>query len=240
MAPKLLLKFHAAVIKEIPIDKTPLTIGRKPDNDIVIDNMAVSGHHAKINLQGSNYVVEDLQSTNGTFLNDKKIINSSIKHNDAIVIGQHSLVFINPDAPVEPEQPKPEEPKNLNSEATVVISPQKSADATNPKFPERKELLGLLRVIEGKSDQPEYQLTGLLTYIGKGESAAIKIKGMFAPEIAALISKRQTGYLITAVKDGYPKLNNNSLSGQVELKDGDLIEIGGLKLLFQLKELKPE
>jgi len=57
---------------------------------------------------------------------------------------------------------------------------------------------------------------------------------MFAPDIAALISKRPTGYLLTAVKDGYPKLNGKSLSGQTELNDGDFIEVGGIKFLFQL------
>jgi len=234
MPPKLLLKFHAAVIKEIVIEKTPVTIGRKPDNDIVIDNMAVSGHHSKINLQGSSYIIEDLQSTNGTFLNEKKIINSVLKHNDQINIGQHSLVFINPEAQPQPEAPRQEAQPIADSDSTVVISPQKNAESA--KFPERKEMLGSLRVIEGKSDQQEYQLTSLLTYIGKGESAAIKIKGLFAPDIAALISKRPAGFLITAVKDGYPRLNNTPLSGQVELKDSDLIEIGGMKFLFQLKD----
>jgi len=236
MPPKLLLKFHAAVIKEIPVDKTPVTIGRKPDNDIVIDNMAVSGHHAKINLQGATYIIEDLQSTNGTFLNEKKVLSSGLKHNDQIVIGQHSLVFVNPEAQPRADEPKLEPAKPVDTEATVVIAPQKAAEGA--KFPEKKEMTGLLRVIEGKSEQPEYQLTGLLTYIGKSQSAAIRIRGIFAPDIAALISKRPAGYLITAVKDGYPKLNNTPLSGQVELKDSDLIEVGGIKFLFQLKENK--
>jgi len=239
MPPKLLLKFHAAVIKEFPLEKTPVTIGRKPDNDIVIDNMAVSGHHAKITLQGDNYIVEDLQSTNGTFLNEKKILNSGIKHNDAIIIGQHSLVFINPaPPPPAPEAPKQEMPKSADSESTIILSPPKNPPRQESK-PENKELVGTLRVIEGKSAQAEYQLTALLTYIGKGETAAIKIKGLFAPDIAALISKRQAGYLLTAVKDGYPRLNGSPVSGQVELKDDDLIEVGGIKFLFQIREPRP-
>ena len=250
--PKFLLKFHAAVIKEIPIEKTPITIGRKPDNDIVIDNMAVSSHHARVMMQGTAFVVEDLKSTNGTFINDKKIINAALRHNDAIVIGQHSLVFVNPEqeasaAPM--AAPKPA----MDSEATIVMSAQRqqqvlnqeppvvvvsrsSTDAPTAPAPTHKaDGLGLLRVIEGKSDLPEYQLSGLLTYIGKSETAAIKLKGMFAPDIAALISKRPNGYLITAVKDGYPKLNGKPLSGQTELKDNDLIELGGIKFLFQSK-----
>jgi pSer/pThr/pTyr-binding forkhead associated (FHA) protein len=242
MPPKLLLKFHAAVIKEIPIDKTPITIGRKPDNDIVIDNMAVSSHHARIMMQGASYVVEDTQSTNGTFLNDKKIINSALKHNDNILVGQHTLTFSFPES-TEQEAPKAPAPqKPMDSESTVVMSPQRQqqvrAEEAAPAAAAaaaQKEVAGIVRVIEGKLDQPEYPLTQLLTYIGKSDTAAIKIKGMFAPDIAALISKRPTGYLLTAVKDGYPKLNNKALSGQTDLKDGDLIEIGGIKLLFQMK-----
>ncbi|MCB4792686.1 MAG: FHA domain-containing protein [Elusimicrobia bacterium] len=250
--PKFLLKFHAAVIKEIPIEKTPMTIGRKPDNDVVIDNMAVSGHHARITMQGNMYVIEDTQSTNGTFLNDKKILNSALKNNDQILIGQHTLVFINPE----------EQPRVVDSEATVIMTPDlqqkilqqeaNKAAAAQPAAPAAPPAssaaskpsakpdgkTGILRVIEGKAEQNEYSLTNLLTYIGKSSTAAIKIKGMFAPDIAALISKRPEGYLITAVKDGYPKLNSNTLSGQAELKDGDLIEVGGIKFLFQLKDVK--
>jgi predicted component of type VI protein secretion system len=251
MPPKFLLKFHAAVIKEIPVEKTPLTIGRKPENDIVIDNMAVSGHHARLTLQGTAYVIEDLQSTNGTYVNEKRIVHASLKDNDQIIIGQHILVFVHPDAVAEPVL---QSPMNaiMDSEATTVITPQSepvpAAPAPMPTPaempaiypPPRQEQTGLLRVIEGKSEQNEYLLNNLLTYIGKSATAIVKIKGIFAPDIAALISKRPTGYLITAVKDGYTRLNNKTLSGQNELKDGDVIEAGGIKFLYQLKETPPE
>ncbi len=243
--PKFLLKYQAAVIKEIPIDKTPITIGRKPDNDIVIDSMAVSGHHAKVILQGATYVVEDTQSTNGIFVNEKKIMTSALKHNDNILIGQHTLTFVHPESVA----PQAGAQQAVDADATVVLTPQSlaaaKAAAQSPSGPaapqsapapaQRIEVIGNLRVIEGKMDQNEFQLTSLLTYIGKSETAAIKIKGLFAPDIAALISKRPTGYLITAVKDGYPKLNNKPLSGQSDLNDGDIVEVGGIKLLFQLK-----
>ena len=87
--PKLLLKFNAAVIKEIPFNKDVLTVGRKPDNDIFIDNPAISGHHCKISLQGGAYVVEDLESTNGTFVNEKRIKMSGLHHNDVVGLAKH-------------------------------------------------------------------------------------------------------------------------------------------------------
>src|SRR3989338_2273537 len=92
--PKLLLKFNAAVIKEIPITKDLLAVGRKDDNDIVIDNPAVSGHHCKIRLEGDTFFVEDLNSTNGTFVNDKKIVKAGIHHNDVVGVVKHALVLV--------------------------------------------------------------------------------------------------------------------------------------------------
>jgi pSer/pThr/pTyr-binding forkhead associated (FHA) protein len=81
---KLVLKFHGVLIKEYSLDKPCLTIGRKDDNDICIDHMAVSGHHARIDkdtTEGS-YTVTDLNSTNGTFVNGKKMTTAVLKPND--------------------------------------------------------------------------------------------------------------------------------------------------------------
>ena len=92
--PKLLLKFDSAVIKEIPLKRDAYSIGRKPDNDIIIDHPAISSHHCRVSLQGGVYVVEDLESTNGTFVNQKRIKKSGLHHNDMIGLAKHSLVFI--------------------------------------------------------------------------------------------------------------------------------------------------
>jgi len=91
---KLILQFKGANIKEFLLEKTAITIGRDPKNDIVIDNLAVSRFHTKITQQGNNYFVEDLQSGNGTFLNEQRVDKEILKHNDAITVGKHTLVFI--------------------------------------------------------------------------------------------------------------------------------------------------
>ena len=90
---KLELKFKDKVIKKLETDKSEITIGRSPNTDIQIDNLAVSKQHAKIIKQKSQYVVEDLNSTNGTLLNDEKISKAILKHNDILAVGKHTLVI---------------------------------------------------------------------------------------------------------------------------------------------------
>src|SRR3989344_1398740 len=92
--PKIILKFESAVIKELPLTGSVLTIGRKPDNDLAIDHPAVSGHHCRILLQGDIYFIEDLNSTNGTLLGDKKIIKAGLKDQSVIGIAKHTITFI--------------------------------------------------------------------------------------------------------------------------------------------------
>src|SRR5712692_4506881 len=90
--PKIFLKFNERVLKEIPLDKPRFTIGRKPDNDLVIDNPVVSGHHALIVSEEGAFFIEDLGSTNGTFVNDAKIQKEKLKNSDCIVVGKHVLI----------------------------------------------------------------------------------------------------------------------------------------------------
>ena len=90
---ELILVFKKQVIKRSPFVKDTMSIGRKPDNDIQIDNLAVSGRHAKIDRIGSDFVLTDLKSTNGTFVNNQKVSTCKLKHKDQIQIGKHIVLF---------------------------------------------------------------------------------------------------------------------------------------------------
>ena len=92
---KIVVKFKGQLVKEVAIGPKGITIGRNPDNDIQIDNIAVSRQHARIYRQGYAFYIEDLKSTNGVFLNGK-LLNwkSGLNHNDQISIGKHTLVFV--------------------------------------------------------------------------------------------------------------------------------------------------
>lgn len=92
--PKLVLLFEGRVIRETAVTLgQPCTIGRLPDNTIVIDNSAVSSHHVRVAREGPQFVVEDLGSTNGTFVNGEKITKKPLRHGDTILVGKHKLFF---------------------------------------------------------------------------------------------------------------------------------------------------
>lgn len=94
----LYLKFKESVLKELPLKSGITTIGRAESNDIHIDNLAVSGNHARIMGEADTFTIEDLSSTNGTYIDDKRITRQKLAHNTVITIGKHSLVFLDPDA----------------------------------------------------------------------------------------------------------------------------------------------
>ena len=238
--PKLLLKFNAAVIKEIPFDKPALMVGRKPDNDVVIDNPAVSGHHCRLSVQGGTYFVEDLDSTNGTYVNEKRIKKAGLHHNDVVGVAKHALVFVEEQPPEPAAAPAPEEP--AEKDGTMVMGPEQQAAvlAASAAAKPGASKVGWLRVLRGAVGKSEYELSGMSTYIGKSDRVQIPIKGsgLFgsAPEVAASIHRKAEGYVLVAVADGYPTINGSPVSGSAALKEGDLIECGATTMQFGLRD----
>ena len=235
--PKLLLKFNAAVIKEIPFDKPSLTIGRKPDNDIVIDNPAISGHHCRISVQGETYFVEDMDSTNGTYVNQKRIKKSGLHHNDVVGLAKHAIVFIEDSPPEEKTIP----PKAPSEDATVMIAPEKQQEiVAAAAAPVEDTKIGCLRVLKGVVGNTEYDLKGISTYIGKSDRVQVPIVGTgffgSAPEVAASIHRKPEGYFLVAVEENYPVVNGVKVKGSVLLREGDFIDCGGTTMQFILKE----
>ncbi|MDQ5986216.1 MAG: hypothetical protein CSYNP_01935 [Syntrophus sp. SKADARSKE-3] len=228
-----ILKFKEAAIKEIPLEKEIMTIGRKDDNDIVIDNQAVSGHHARIVREGENYFIEDLGSLNGTFLNGLKMTKSELFKGDMVLVRLHSLEFVG-------ENVRPQEEKaairGRSMDETMVISPQEQKKILAVRDKDIPEPIGGFFVLEGSTDQREYELKERISAIGKEEGSAIRLKGFFAPKVAALVNRRKEGYFITPAGGKSIKVNGRELDRRYDMKDGDIIETGGLKLQFYVKE----
>lgn len=242
---KLILKYEAAVLKEITLKAAALTIGRTPGNDVTIDNLAVSGHHAKVFFDADKFVLEDLNSLNGTFVNNQRIRKSYLKNGDEILIGKHTLVFVD-EAGAAPEKVEPSADRTVplaKLEETMVLDTkkrreflQKATAVAEGASPSAVEKIACLVVLSGKTDQHEYILTSKLAMIGKSPMASVKLKGWFAPDVAAVINKREAGFQIAPSGKHGAKINGQAIGGPYDLKEGDLIEVAGVKMQFGYRE----
>jgi pSer/pThr/pTyr-binding forkhead associated (FHA) protein len=231
---KVILKFKEAVLQEIPLEKEKMTIGRKSDNDIPVDNMSVSGLHAQILREGSSFFIEDLGSLNGTFVNGRKVTKNELFKGDSILVGLHTLEFIS-------EKVRPAEEKKAFSvrghsmDETVVIDPKDHKRIIDAQDKDKPEPLGGFFVLEGSTDQRNYEFKERVSGIGKESGSAIRLKGFFAPKVAALVNRRREGYFITPSGDKPLKINGREMNRRYDLKDGDIVEVAGLKLQFYVK-----
>jgi len=226
-APKLIVKYQGTVIREMELQGAELTIGRKGENDLSIEDPSVSGRHAKIVKIQSVFFVEDLHSTNGTLVNNKPIDRHQLQDTDVIMIGNHRLLFqdvVKPDI-------VPAWSSAGEADETMVLKGQNRRD-----IPNRASMPAMLKIVAGRTDRHEYQLSHQLTVIGSEEGAAVKLHGWFAPKVAAMIGRRGDAYYISSLKDGKKVMVNDSVvKCQTDLKDGDRVEVAGIKMYFSLK-----
>ncbi len=238
---KLVLSFNGDVIRDYDLDQETMTIGRKPDNDIHIDNLAVSGRHAKILTILNDSFIEDLNSTNGTYIGGEKITKHALKNGDIIAIGKHELKYenaaqagaddeegefektmiIRPDAagmPVEEEADK-----KLEKSIGKIASDLASAGASGSSGPGPASL----KLLSGTNSGKALKLTKILTTLGKP-----------GVQVAA-ITRRPTGYFLIVVDSGSsatnPMVNDEEVGKQAHpLKSEDVIEVAGVKMGFYL------
>ncbi len=232
---RLILMFNNQVVKEYPLMKESITIGRNEDNTITVDNLAVSGYHARIDAAGKDFILTDLQSTNGTFVNDKKVISHKLVHGDNVIVGKHLILFVGEgkEAPaVKMSDGKMDMDKTMmldTAKQKELLAKQAGTSAA--AAPAQK--LGVISFIEG-ADLGEIELTKKLTKIGKADTSEIRLSGLFMPATAATISRRPSGYVITAMGTKL-KVNGEVIKDNVQLKEFDTIEIGKVKFQFYQK-----
>lgn len=204
---KLILRFKDALLEEVKLKQGDMSVGRRPGSDIQIDNLAVSGNHATIVTIGEESFIQDLESTNGTFINGRKITKHHLKHGDVVTIGKHSLTYVSQTV----QKPVDDFVK------TVVLNGQPTETP-----PERAAAIFIL---SGANSGKRIDLTKAVTNLGTmGKSAGT-------------IKRKDDGYVLMAVAGGdVPKLNGKSVVPAGEaLKNGDIIEIGEARLQFHLK-----
>jgi pSer/pThr/pTyr-binding forkhead associated (FHA) protein len=231
---KLVLKFDSQVLKEVALGASAVTIGRAPDNDIHIDNLAVSNHHARVYTDEGRLVLEDLDSLNGTFLNQTRVKREWLNAGDNISIGKHVIVVDkNHDVAIFGTERKIVAPK---VDETVILDSRKHSDllggARKEQTDASRSRVPRLVVLRGKTDQTEYSLSSKLIVIGKSSMATVRLRGWFAPQVVAQIAKRQDGYYLVRMGRKVPKVNGEPINPSARLNDGDSIEIGKLQLKF--------
>jgi pSer/pThr/pTyr-binding forkhead associated (FHA) protein len=238
---KLLLKFDNRTLAEVPIESWPITIGRAPDNVIHIDNLAVSDYHARVYTDEKQLLVEDLGSLNGTFLNSARVKRQILRSNDVIRVGKHAIV-VDLVSVAEPALSVGRRVAAPKVNETVMVGTRGESGSMNEPppseepVPERARVPSLI-VIKGKVSQMNHLLSNKLTIIGKSPMATIRLRGWFAPQIAAQITKTKDGYYLGLSKNNrLPKVNGITVKPPVRLNDGDLIEISGVILKFMYRE----
>ena len=255
--PTVTLSFSNKSVGQYQLQKgESLTIGRRDDNDMIIEDPAVSGHHAKIDSLGERFVLIDLKSKNGTFVNEQLIDSHWLKDGDVVSIGGHALIL-------DFSEDELRHPKNSDDfDETQMMSstdhrrmmakskPTKSISAV--KFWDKSHRGGSVRGIEPPATEPRSQTretSGVLTYlaggsgqvnlarkittIGKDPTSDIVVKGMLVDPTTATIKKETDGCYLTYISGlTKPKVNEKPVTESIRLKDLDIIEIGSVKLQF--------
>ena len=218
---RLILSMDGLVLKEIPLNKENLTIGRRPSNDIQIDNLAISGEHARIVTILDDSFLEDLDSTNGTLVNGQPISRHVLKNNDVIELGKYKLKFMSEAAVGEFDNTAQLRAAGLSTEPepertfadTQIMSPRPVAPP--PPIPRVT-----IRLLNGPNAGKAVELAKLLTTLGK---PGVQV---------AVISRRSEGVFLTHVEGArFPTVNNSEIGGEAFLlRNKDIVEIAGIRI----------
>jgi pSer/pThr/pTyr-binding forkhead associated (FHA) protein len=230
--PIITMKFKGTPLADYRVEagKT-LTIGRKEGNEVLIDNLAVSGYHAKIDAIGDAFYLTDLQSKNGSFVNDIKISTHRLANGDVITIGKHTLLFSYAPGEVQPDKIA----GALDQTMVMDTNQQRSLLEKNAPSPEKKRSAVLTLLSGGIGD---IAITKKLFKIGKSDQNDLQIKGVFVGQISATISQRPGGYYLNYVEGlSKPKVNGKVVKDTVQLQEFDIVEIGKNKMQIVFKSL---
>ena len=213
--PKMIVSIDGVVIKEVQLTKDRTSLGRRPYNDIVIDNLAVSGEHAVLQMSGNEVYLEDLNSTNGTYVNGKAVKKQLLQNSDTVEIGKYKIKYVN-------------EAASAGFEKTMVIKAGSaglapaSMAAAAPVAAPGATLNAAIKVMSGAAAGREVALVKVVTTIGK-------------PGVAvAAITKRPHGFVVAHVEGtDRPSLNGTPIGAEpVTLKNGDVLELAGTQMQF--------
>jgi len=232
--PTLVISIDGAVIKEVQLAKERTTLGRRPYNDIVIDNLAVSGEHAVLSIVDGTVIIEDLRSTNGTYVNGQPILRQTLNHGDLLDIGKYKIRFVQQQvsassrsalaaiaAAVEATRPAP-----LAEDLPSQFSTQTPSGFDHTLPPSMAGLAtrqAAVRMLNGNAAGREVPLVKVVTTLGK-------------PGVAvASITQRHHGFVLAQLEgDALSlKLNGQEIGRRaMPLQHGDTVELAGTQMQF--------
>lgn len=218
--PKLILSMDGLVLKEIVLNKERITIGRKPHNDVQIDNLAISGEHASITTILNDAFLEDRNSTNGTYVNGQSVKKYALQNNDVVELGKYRLKFLADAAVAAGAQ------QNIDSGSLLgADGPGAEAQPGSGVEPASPAAVGTVKILNGSNAGKQLALTKSMTTLGK---PGVQV---------AVITRRPHGYFISHVEGTtFPVLNGVALDAQARrLADRDQLEIAGVQMEFLLK-----
>lgn len=248
---KLILSMDGVVIRDYALTKERMTLGRKASNDIQVENLAVSGEHAVIFTLLNDSFIEDLNSTNGTFVNGKPVRRHLLQNGDVVELGKHKLKYVHDgktrDAAAEYE-------RTMVIRSAITETPQPEASAPPLDIEEvrqsavRRASAGEDNAAAGVVSRPQMggetvsSPTGAIQVLSGGAagrtlnlSKELTTIGKAGGDVA-VVTRRPGGYYITQVEGNPPVLNGRTLDAQAHpLCDHDIIELAGVKLEFYLK-----
>jgi len=212
--PDLIVKLGDKIIQKYLFDKEIMSIGRARDNDIVIENLSVSRNHVRIRRSDKKYILTDLNSANGTFVNNVRVNKIELFDGDVITVGKHTIQFEN--KKISDEQLITDA---FGAERTMIVDRTPSAR---------------LVIEKGKQRGQEFRIIKDETYIGRSSDNDICLHDWFVSKKHAMIFKQGANFFIKDLKSWRGSMLNGKFTREASLKDGDTLQFGSTSMNFYI------
>lgn len=213
--PEIIVKLGENVVHKYYFDKDVISIGRARDNDIVIENLAVSRNHARIRRENAHFVLTDLNSANGTYVNGVRVTKTEVMNDDVVTVGKHYLHFVNKD--MSDEQIISDA---FGAERTMIV--EKVANAS-------------LTIAKGKQQGEQFNITKYETFVGRASDNDIRLHDWFVSKKHAVIVRQGHKFFIRDLGSWRGTMVNGKQIKDTELKDGDMLAFGTTQLEFKMQ-----
>jgi len=211
-----------------PLQPGGTTIGRAANNDIVIDNPGVSGHHAVIEHENNGFYIKDINSTNGVYLNGRRISREPLRYGDEVAICKHKLKLTAVDLSSEDGNETAPRPHFVSQDQTMEVNAAQLQDIMR----HQQSYAPYLEETGGKQQGRKWVLSKHHFGIGKSSECDLQVGGWFTPKLIAKITRQSDGYYLIPEKKGRLRLNGDPLTQRIKLRNLDQLQVRGITLTY--------